>query len=556
MKSAIIICILFQFLPGYDQTQIERGRLVMRESPAEIEKFISDGYLNLAALRSTCNFLTNHDIKTFNGDSIPRRKNAFVRHIKHINEQLEELYVDHVAVNADMKELLYELAVFEASLIQKTKQNTHPDVTFSDKVSMWWNGSRSNCVFEYQPGITDHEANNINVQDPLKDPPDSPFWHKPPENILPDERFDQMAKLKKIRAKKNMVVLFDKLSYDGSAPKIDVLDTDLDNGWSLKWGDEVHTDIAGSRIFAALGYDIDHPYFYGEDELTLVFDSLTGIKTAADLVAAIQTIYNIDLTPFISSSGSVTNEMTAENKNLEFYCNMQYVRFKKCGLEGRPDRVKRIGSILPDDFMNEERRELRGALLAHQFIGNWDTREQNTLITLVHMGNYQYRMSGVFSDLGTSFGVVQHYFPPDFKVGLVNSFSWECASRKNGKIVLGEEINSILPAYESATYDDLLWMADKIMSLDSTMLRNIVKEAHWPGPVAELYFHKLASRRASIIAAFGLDDPHPILFDKNLMIMKDEEYIVKNGVLMKDIDAEHNPESFISEKGRFDNYGH
>ena len=62
---------------------------------------------------------------------------------------------------------------------------------------------------------------------------------------------------------------------------------DLDNKWSLKWGDEVHTDILGSHIFAALGYDVDHPYYYGENKLTLVFDDLKEIKNVDDLKSKI-----------------------------------------------------------------------------------------------------------------------------------------------------------------------------------------------------------------------------------------------------------------------------
>ena len=52
-----------------------------------------------------------------------------------------------------------------------------------------------------------------------------------------------------------MAVIFKELSHTGSAPKIRTYDLDLDDEWSLKWGDEVHTDVAASRIFAAIGYD-------------------------------------------------------------------------------------------------------------------------------------------------------------------------------------------------------------------------------------------------------------------------------------------------------------
>jgi hypothetical protein len=99
-------------------------------------------------------------------------------------------------------------------------------------------------------------------------------------------------------------------------------------------------------------------------------------------------------------------------------------------------------------------------------------------------------------------------------------------------------------------------MAKKISELDGPMLRNMINKAKWPEPIAELYFHKLASRRASILNAFDLPDPHPIAFDKNLTIKVDGEYVVKNGKLLIDINEDKNPESFLSKKGRLTNYGH
>ena len=314
--------------------------------------------------------------------------------------------------------------------------------------------------------------------------------------------------------------------------------------------------MRSSRIFAALGYDVDHPYYYGENKLTLVFNESSEIPDASVLLERVFSTYAIDLSPFISEKGIVTLDMADSLERLRPFIGKPYVRFKKCGLEARPDRVKRIGSFLPEALGNEDRRELRGALLAHQFIGNWDTREANTLLTVVHEGNYQYHPSAVFSDLGTSFGVVQHTFPPDFKTGLVNAFPWEAVVVKNKRVKLTSPVNAILDCYSEATYDDLHWMAGKIAAIDSVALRDMVHKAHWPKPLEELYFHKLASRRASILAAFNINDAHPITFDRNLNYEENGVMIIENGVLLQDYEPEANPESFLDEHGRFRNYGH
>jgi hypothetical protein len=247
--------------------------------------------------------------------------------------------------------------------------------------------------------------------------------------------------------------------------------------------------------------------------------------------------------------------MVLEDDRLERYEGHQFVTFKKCGLEARPDRVKRIGSFVPDDIGINTRRELRGALLAHQFIDNWDTREENTLLSQVHEGNYVYHASAVFSDLGTSMGVTRNTIPIDFKVGLVNELDWEVAIVKNGKIKLRTKINAILDAYNEADYYDLRWCAQNMALIDSTGLRYMIKQAHWPDPIEELYFHKMASRRASILTAFEIIDPHPITFDKNLTIQKEGRDVIHKGVLQEDYLREKHPESFISKKGRNRNYG-
>jgi hypothetical protein len=534
---------------------IERGTLLLRTNPKALDSFIVDGKINMQHINTVCNFLTDNDSIYFNGFLVPKKKKAFTYHIKQQYEQLAEAAADNRAVDDKLMEIIFELALFSESLKQKTLETAHPAVSFHSKVEMFRDSKRSNKIFQYKKEITDHEAVNAFGASADSDPPDSPFWHAQTTAVPPDQRFDHLARLKKIKAKPRMIVVFDKTSLTGSAPKIDVMDLDMDNAWSMKWGDEVHTDPVGSRIFAALGYDVDHPYYYGENEVTLVFDGLQEIKNAEALKSEIKRIYKTDLAPFITSSGIITAELIALNSDLRRYDGKQFVCFKECLLEARPDRVKRIGSFVPYLFSNEDRRELRGALLAHAFIGNWDTREENTALTSVHVASRKYRMSAIFSDLGTSFGVKYGIFPADFKVGLVNEFGWEAVTTKNGVITLENSINSILPCYEKATYYDLLWMAKKIATLDSIMLRNMVAEGHWPQPIAELYFQKLASRRASVLKAFNITDEHPIAFDKMLTISSGGVEVVKNGKLVVDLERNKNPESFFFTKGRFRNYG-
>ena len=547
MYKSFISVLLFISIPLY--AQIERGSLSIQPHPDEVNVLFQQGKLNLTELRQITNFLTDRDLKTHNGIPLSKRKKAFIRHIKHLSEYLETVYQkDNYLDTIQIYEQLYELVLFKNSLIEKSVLAYQVKPNFFAKLKLFIDTKRSRFIFKYP-------INGGDFPKDISNPVDSPYWHSFNGSKKRHKCFSKLAKLKKIKARKKMYVLFDKLSYSGSAPKIRTLDLDLDNEWSLKWGDEVHTDVVGSRIFAALGYDVDHPYYYGKDQLTLILDDTKSIHSAKALCDSILLIYDIDLKPFLSKTGVVDSDMILENERLAPYLGNQFITFIKCGIEGRPDRVKRIGPFLADDFGNANRRSLRGALLAHAFIGNWDTAERNTLLTTIHDGNYNYRMSAVFSDLGTSFGVKINMFPADFKVGLVNEFPWDLVKIKGKKIILNYQANSILEPYRSANYFDLKWMAMQIHDLDEGTLRKIINKSGWPEPIAELYFHKLASRRASILAFFNIGDKHPIKFDRLLTIKEDGVVVVENGKLTIDYQRKNNPESFLSNKGRFRNYG-
>jgi len=531
MVTLRVISILILFSSSFHTwSQETRGQLITNNTPTVIESFYTDSLINLKTLRQYTNFLTNRDILTDNNTLIPKRKKAFTRHVKHLSEELELQYQRGLKRTKKSDEKVYELFLLSESLKHKAFLNSYSKVTFGEKVSMMKHTIKSKRVLKIEiPQDVDEKIN-----DSIQSPATSPYYHPVQEKEQMHKQFAELAKQKKIDVKKNMVVLFKEVSQSGSSPKIRTVDLDLDNEWNIKWGDEVHTDIVGSRIFAALGYDVDHPYFFEKDKLTLVFDDFSGINSANSLREQIKEVFDVDIVSFILSSGSITEELAKETKALRPFVGQNYVQFYKCSLEARADRVKRLGSFLPDTEITFERKELRGALLAHLFIGNWDTREANTLLTTVHDGNYNYRISAVFSDLGTSMGVKLKFISQDFKVGLVNEFSWEVLNQEDNTIKVNHRINSILDAYKYADYNDWHWMANQIADIDEYNLRMMVKKAHWPAPIEELYIHKLASRRASILKAFNITDPHPIPFDKNLTILQEGKELVKNGVLMVD----------------------
>jgi len=517
--------------------------------------------LNSSKVSETCHFLTDSDVKQFKKWALPKRKKAFKRRVKQICEVMEEAIFDQRPLVSSEINLIYELEAYNASYIDRAVID-NSKITIFDKLKMFISShfKRYSVSPSKKLKLAD-EAQNLMLLDGSKfldmtaielseiDSVDSPYWHAEDKNVSLEKRFKKLAKLKKIKSIKPLYVLLDGPSLDGSSPKIKAIDLDLDNEWSIKWGDEIHSDVVGSRLFSALGFDIDHPYFYKGDELKLIIPQMTIYNSKEKLVEKMLEVYKIDIRHFIKGQGVISDSDIKENSSLIPMKGLPYITFKGSLVEGRPDRVKRLGGFL--DQTSASRRELRGALLANLWIDNWDTKKENTLLTTIHLGKHHYRASGIFSDLGTSFGVDLNTIPADFRVGLVNRYAWKMLEVEGDEIHFKGRMNSTLDIFKAATYSDLRWMATKIAKIDENILKEILDKSGWPKPIQHLYFHKLAARRHQILTAFKIEDPHSIFFDEHFT----ELPYVKNGELIEDIKNEDYPLGFMSKKGRFRNYG-
>jgi hypothetical protein len=528
-------------------SQTEIHKLRSDSTPVELASYFkSDSLIDIDHLRKVSNFLTNPYILEENGKPLPKRKKAFVHYVKEINEKLELAYLSNKKLNEEMMDLLYQLEWIRLSFLQKSESNSSLKMSFHDKKEMLLNTLKSKHLLAIRIPAQNVRSENANIS--------SPFYTDLTGNIAPEERFDQLAKIKKIHPQNQMVVLADQFTKGGSAPKFEVRDVDLENKWVIKWGDEVHTDIFCSRMFASLGYDVDHPYYYSEN-LILVFDEIGCVKTPKELIDSIRIKFGVSMDSFIKCGGIITKEMAEAQSTLSPFIGKQYLKFTECSLEARPDRVKRLGSFMPYAMNNISRQELRGSLLAHIYIDNWDTREDNTALTLVNRGNKRYSPSAIFSDLGTSMGVHISWLHQDFKVGLVNELSWEAMKKRRRKIHFTSSFNAMVDFYEHTDFSDVYWMGLKIAAIDSIGLRKMIEAAHWPSAIGELYFHKMASRRASILSSLNIPDTHPIIFSKTLCIKENGRWLVKQGKFCKKADLANYPISYIDFKGRMRNYG-
>ena len=81
----------------------------MNEQMPCIEHYLKDSCVSLIPLRKTTNLLTNRDLNVINGIPLTKRRKAFIRHVKHLSEQLEEFAIDRKKVNDSILNLISEL---------------------------------------------------------------------------------------------------------------------------------------------------------------------------------------------------------------------------------------------------------------------------------------------------------------------------------------------------------------------------------------------------------------------------------------------------------------
>lgn len=544
MRNLVIL--LFWSVPFLSCSQLLPSSFNNNVYPIEIAICIKkDSTIDLDKVRSISNLLTNPTVTNFQGTVLPKRKKTVTEKVKALSEELEFASFCNKKVDQQLIESLYTLHWIYLSYIQKAENDAQSAITLEEKYAMF-----INSVFGLRklhikiPKTASSQNSTFNS---------SPFFNVFPDTIRPENHFDFLAKKTSANAKNTSIVLLDSCSKNGSTPKFNVRDLVKNDEWIIKWGDEIHTEIFASHMFAALGYNVDFSYY--SKNLTLILTSNSEVKSVKELIDLLKSIYGIDISRYIQLEGIVSNEMILNNSNLKPYFGNNFIVFSECLLEARPNQLKRIGSFIPLELDNETRAELKASLLAHQFIDNWDTREENTLLALKKNKTKVAEPIAIFSDLGTCMGVSVSWLNRDFKAGLVNQLPWEVVKRRNNNLIFNSPMNAQIDFYKHASYSELRCLAIQLEKIDSSALRSIVCAANWPTEISELYFHKMASRRASILKAMEIADSNPIQFDRKLNYSKNGVQIIRKGKLLKRTFLEDLPVSYTRKKGRRRNYG-
>lgn len=156
---------------------------------------------------------------------------------------------------------------------------------------------------------------------------------------------------------------FDKEDVTGTNPKIKVIDA---NGikWNIKFDEEVHAEVASSRIVWACGYMVEESYFIQSGKVI----GVTGLSRAKK---------------FVGSDGSFTNGM----------------------FEKRPENIAR--RAINWDWDNNPfkgTKELSGLAILNTLLNNWDAKVTNNNVLGAYDDSGKVIDWYLVADWGGSFG--------------------------------------------------------------------------------------------------------------------------------------------------------
>ncbi len=316
------------------------------------------------------------------------------------------------------------------------------------------------------------------------------------------------------------VVFYDELKEDATSPKIRVKDR-FGINWGLKWGDEVHTDVAMTRLAIDLGASYTDPKFYsGPGETILVLDSPAKNKEGA-VTSFAQLAANLLNSKFefhaeryllpaknlvkgtdgqILGHGIVDEAMLERESIDKKYLGAPYVLFKECQLSFFNPAVKRFGGIALSNVGAVQDRVARSSIVFNTWIKNKDMKDDNSRAALLFnpaSGKFD-RTVEFQSDLGCSLG---HMKPS----GEINSFESSFVKNLINGIGFSMKPLYVPDSWKACSWADARWMALRIARLSRNDLERCFGDSGWPIFVQRIAIEKLINRRNELIAPFRLD---------------------------------------------------
>ncbi len=254
---------------------------------------------------------------------------------------------------------------------------------------------------------------------------------------------------------------FDKEDMTGTNPKIKVIDA---NGvkWNMKFDEEVHAEVASSRLVWAMGYMVEESYFLASGKV----NGVTGLSRAKK---------------FIGADGAFTNAM----------------------FEKRPEDVARRGVNWDWDknpFVGS--KELAGLAMTCFLLSNWDAKVTNNNVL------------GMFDESG---GVKEWYIVADWggtfgkTGGFMSHTKWDAADYAKQQFIESASGGSVRFHYsgkmgsslKSIPKDQVAWFAGIVGKLSDAQIRDAFKAAGATQADTDAFTAQIRKRINELKAAAG-----------------------------------------------------
>ncbi len=290
--------------------------------------------------------------------------------------------------------------------------------------------------------------------------------------------------------------------------------------WQMKWGPEIHTDVALSRLYIDLGASCTDIKLYsgpGETILVLAPPSKRGpdvVHTFAQVCDRILKRGNsyhpgrfLLPEPVLKGSDGailgtgVVDKAFAERESIGAeFIGANYVKFRECQLSFFCPAVKCLGDVPLNSGKALIDRVHRGSLVFNAWINNIDMKENNCRTAMLF--NRETRAFDRFvefqSDLGYSLGKFRCS-------GELNSFPKSFIENRANRISFKMRPFFLPRVWKHCTWADARWMAARISSFSRFDLERCFSESGWPSFVQKVAVERLLARRNELIKPFRLD---------------------------------------------------
>ena len=357
-------------------------------------------------------------------------------------------------------------------------------------------------------------------------------------------------KLKKFDFKyAKRILFFHEIKNSATSPKIATKDR-FGLKWKLKWGDEVHTDVALTRLYINLGGTYtDFKFYSGPGETILILDhpndqSPEAIRTFDELATALlNSKYKFhahryllpkpvlkDKKGQILGTGIVDEAMIERESLKENKLGCYYVKFKECQLSLYNPVIKRLGGAALSNAGATKDRVARSSIVFNAWIKNKDMKDDNSRVGLIYNpATEKFDKYVEFqSDLGCTMGGL-------IPSGALNLFESSFVQYQVNSINFKMRPLYIPKSWKSCSWSDARWMALRIGRLTRENIEECFAESGWPSFIQKLAVEKLISRRNELIKAFklDLDGIKPIKCNPKFSVNIKGDYPIKRGKINK-----------------------